>query len=354
MKERIANILVLVLVVSHGLGRHYNTLSAHDSEAFFKLLLAFECLYVTAVALIKLSLLQMYLRIFPSREFRIAAWIIGGTVVAWWLAIVLVCIFQCDPISKAWLPMSAGKCINLKASFIGNAVPNIITDVAILCMPIKQVWQLHVTTTQKLSLLCAFLLGSFVLIASIYRFTTIMAFNMMDTTGKFLCRARWPRHSLTCQPAGTLATACTWCVVETGCGVICACLPTLRPLAKKVSSQFSSTGNKSSRSRTGAASRGPNELVTIGGTGGSKHAISRNKFSRLGKDDPNIQLDSIEYLELDNNGNGGHRQDSQFGNRAHVSAGDRDEARMDGGTLHASQSGSSHGHNESVHGKGFV
>lgn len=102
-----------------------------------------------------------------------------------------------------------------------------------------------------------------------------------------------PEHDLTTcssvdrltKNAVTLATACTWCVVECACGVICACLPTLRPLAKKVSSQFGSTGNKSRG--TGKTGSRATELVTIGG-GNNSHMNSRNMtkspFQKLGKD----------------------------------------------------------------------
>ncbi|POS71421.1 hypothetical protein DHEL01_v210183 [Diaporthe helianthi] len=257
-------------MVDYGMGRHASTLNLDAIENILKLLLGFECMYVTAVALIKFSLLAMYLRIFPSRGFKIAAYIIGGTVAAWWIAIVLVCIFQCNPIYVAWEPWMAGQCIDLKGSFIGNAVPNIVTDIAILTMPVKQVWALHTQFAQKVSLICTFGLGSFVLIASIYRFSTIMQFDVNDTTY-------------------TLATACTWCVVECACGVICACLPTLRPLAKKVSSQFGSTGNISRGTKTGSRAT---ELVTIGGGGGGggggSHMNSRittkSPFQKLGKD----------------------------------------------------------------------
>lgn len=142
------------------MGRHASTISLDELSIVLKHLLAFECLYVSAVAAIKLSILAMYLRIFPSRDFKIAAWIIGGTIIAWWIAIVLVCVFQCNPIYLAWVPWGEGTCINLRASFIGNAVPNILTDVAILIMPIKQVWHLHATMAQKISLLGTFGLGS--------------------------------------------------------------------------------------------------------------------------------------------------------------------------------------------------
>lgn len=142
------------------MGRHASTLNLDMIENVLKHLLGFECMYVTAVALIKFSLLAMYLRIFPSRGFKIAAYIIGGTVMGWWIAIVLVCIFQCNPIYVAWEPWMPGQCIDLKGSFIGNAVPNIVTDIAILIMPVKQVWALHTAPAQKISLICTFGLGS--------------------------------------------------------------------------------------------------------------------------------------------------------------------------------------------------
>ncbi|KAK8119736.1 uncharacterized protein PG998_004362 [Apiospora kogelbergensis] len=258
-------------MIANGLGKHMSVVPPETLTQFFKLLLGFECVYVTAVMLVKLSVLQMYLRIFPSTAFKYTAWGIGAVVVAWWIAIVLVCIFQCTPIPKAWNPSLPGHCIDLKASFVGNAIPNIATDVAILCMPVGQVWHLQVNLAQKLSLLFMFLLGSFVLFASIYRFTTIMHWQIEDTT--------W-----------TLAEACTWCVVESACGVISACLPTLRPVMMKISSQWGSL-NSSRRGGTrttglsGGKSRGFGSdsagLVTIGGgTGASATASGRRPGPR--------------------------------------------------------------------------
>ena len=58
----------LNLVVDYGMGWHASTLDLDAIENVLKLLLGFECMYVTAVALIKFSLLEMYLRIFPSRR----------------------------------------------------------------------------------------------------------------------------------------------------------------------------------------------------------------------------------------------------------------------------------------------
>ncbi|KAF3396161.1 hypothetical protein F1880_007287 [Penicillium rolfsii] len=186
------------------------------------LLMSFECVYCTTVGIIKISILLMYARIFPTRGFRIAAMILGSIVVGWVIAIIFVSVFQCTPIAKAWNPTLPGTCINLKGSFIGNAVPNILTDIAILALPVHVVWGLHATVTHRLSVIAIFLLGSFVVFTSAYRFSTLFEFQPADTP--------W-----------TLAKACTWCLIECASGIISACMPTLRPLFVMISSRFSSS-----------------------------------------------------------------------------------------------------------------
>lgn len=112
------------------------------------------------LVLTKLSILLMYARIFPTRNFRIASFVLGGISVAWAIAIIFVSIFQCTPIARAWDKTIPGHCIDLKASFIGNAIPNIITDIAILALPVRVVWGLHANLTHRLSVIGIFLLGS--------------------------------------------------------------------------------------------------------------------------------------------------------------------------------------------------
>ena len=106
-----------------------------------------------------------------------------------------------------------------------------------------------------------------VLCASAYRFVTVMQFDVADTTG-------------------TLATACTWCVVEVASGIISACLPTLRPLMLLISSQFSSTRNRSGEELATGGRSSKTQLVTIGGTGTKLN----QDFERL-KDDFEVHSD---------------------------------------------------------------
>lgn len=125
-----------------------------------QLLVAYECVYCTTVGIVKISILLMYARIFPTRSFRIAAYILGSIVISWVIAIICVSVFQCTPIAKAWDTSLPGTCINLKDSFVGNAVPNILTDIAILSLPVRVVWGLQATLVHRLTVIAVFLLGS--------------------------------------------------------------------------------------------------------------------------------------------------------------------------------------------------
>lgn len=152
-----------------------------------------------------MSILLMYSRIFPTRDFRMASYILGIVVISWVIAINLVSIFQCVPIEKTWNPTIPGRCINLKGSFVGNAIPNILTDIAILSLPVRAVWRLHATPTHRVSVIVIFLLGSLyvlpvsiccrrilkdyhlsVVFTSIYRFSTLFLFQTTDISCKYL------------------------------------------------------------------------------------------------------------------------------------------------------------------------
>ncbi|PVH77142.1 hypothetical protein DL98DRAFT_424172 [Cadophora sp. DSE1049] len=250
-------IMACIVGVQYGMGKHAAALTTPEIVSYAKSLIAFECLYVTCICFTKIALLLMYLRIFPVRSIKIGAYVLAALSISWCISIIMVSIFQCTPIERTWNPAIPGHCINLKASFIGNAIPNILTDVAILALPMQQVWSLHTSTMQKAQISFVFLLGSFVIFTSIYRFTTLFQFQPADIT--------W-----------TLATAEVWCVVESASGIISACLPTLGHLIQVCSRKLGigSGLTWSSRARTSDPSA---QLQTIGGGGKSNN--SKNMHS---------------------------------------------------------------------------
>ncbi|GMF81341.1 unnamed protein product [Aspergillus oryzae] len=90
---------------------------------------------------------------------KVSAMICGAVVTLWATAFVPTAIFQCTPVARAWDIDIPGHCINLQLGFYCVALPNILTDIAILSLPIRSCWQLHRSVLYRLSLIGVFMLG---------------------------------------------------------------------------------------------------------------------------------------------------------------------------------------------------
>ncbi|KAL4794691.1 hypothetical protein BDV19DRAFT_399300 [Aspergillus venezuelensis] len=179
-------------LVYYGMGLHVENLPTENLVIMAKIgtvLMAYECVYNTTKTVIKIPILLLYIRIFPTRGFRIAAHILGAIT--------------------SWDPTLPGSCIDRLAPVIGNAVPNILTDIAILSLPIRMVWKLQAP----------------VVFCSIYRFTIIFKIRADEIS--------W-----------TIGDASTWCVIQCASGIISGCMPTLRPLYLMISSPFGNSQAK--------------------------------------------------------------------------------------------------------------
>lgn len=167
-----------------------------------------EIIYVAGVNMYKLSLLFFYFRVFPLRVVRIGGYICGGISTAWCVACILAATFQCTPRERLWKPWAHGTCINLFLTQLCISVPSILCDVGILCLPLPHVLRLKTNLTQRILLMFVFLLGSYVVFTSIYRFRIFLAYTTDDVPY-------------------SLAQGCAWNVVEISSGIVSACLPTL-------------------------------------------------------------------------------------------------------------------------------
>lgn len=124
-----------------------------------KLVYCAEIFYVLAISFIKFSILLFYQRIFPTPNFVITLWIIGTITLTWTIAGGLSFVFQCSPVSKTWNPNLNGKCVDIIKLFVGNAIPNIVTDFAIIIAPIPMIFKLRIAYAQKIALCVVFLMG---------------------------------------------------------------------------------------------------------------------------------------------------------------------------------------------------
>lgn len=69
-------------------------------------------------------------------------------------------VFQCVPLRGVWDKTIDAKCgVDNYKFFYGNSIPNIMTDLALLALPIPSVWSLQIPRAQKVILSGIFVLG---------------------------------------------------------------------------------------------------------------------------------------------------------------------------------------------------
>lgn len=115
--------------------------------------------YCAALLAIKMGFLFQYYRVLAVQHMRIVYLVAMVIVGGWALSQTLVGIFTCTPINGFWDKSIESKCIpNLPQWYI-NAAGNIITDIAVFCLPLPAIWKLNLAKPQKLLLLGIFSLG---------------------------------------------------------------------------------------------------------------------------------------------------------------------------------------------------
>jgi hypothetical protein len=146
-------------MVRCGMGLHADVVPLEKIVLIAKFLVVAEILYVYNLVWTKLSLLMMYYRIFRFPYFKRWAYILGTFIILWVICITFLFIFICVPVQKLWYPQLPGHCINQVGTWIANAVSTISTDLAILILPLPQVWKLQLRRAEKIVLTGAFGLG---------------------------------------------------------------------------------------------------------------------------------------------------------------------------------------------------
>ncbi|KKK16523.1 hypothetical protein ARAM_003075 [Aspergillus rambellii] len=178
-----------------------------------------ECLYLTTIALTKISILCFYLRVFPRREFRIAVYVVIAVNIAYVLVFDLISIFQCDPVRGAWERWDDEtdfKCRNINAQGWSAAAINMILDIVVMGLPLRELYQLNLSTRKKAYVMLMFSLGLLVTLVSILRLESLITFsNTQNLTWDYV-------------------TVGYWSTIECHVGVICACLPAIRALFRRV------------------------------------------------------------------------------------------------------------------------
>ncbi|KAF2970820.1 hypothetical protein GQX73_g2823 [Xylaria multiplex] len=217
-----------VVAINGGLGRDVRLVLLENPNSVVVLLQARvqttvvgEIAYTFSSPLIKLSLLALYRRIFPTRVVQIGTQIIGIACIASFIPTFILDFTQCRPLRAFWLvelqTLPTTKCINLFQFLFANAIVNSIIDFSALALPIHEVLKLQITTRQKINVALVFLLGGVAFAAALVR--TISTAQLQQGVTNFSKQFVVP----------TIAT-----VVEIYVAIIGACLPTLMPIYRKL------------------------------------------------------------------------------------------------------------------------
>ena len=129
--------------------------------AWAKILLADTTLYFIGVVPSKLAILALYRRLFTLKPYLIAVYVLAGLIVAASVANIITTLLQCQPIAFNWdKTIEGGHCIDINSFFRWCSIPNIVTDMAMLILPMPVIWQLHTSKNVKIGLTLTFLTGA--------------------------------------------------------------------------------------------------------------------------------------------------------------------------------------------------
>ncbi|KAL8837395.1 MAG: hypothetical protein Q9176_005701 [Flavoplaca citrina] len=168
--------------------------------------------YATAVS-VKTSLILLYYRIFGVvRWFRYLLAAMWAIVLQYFIVCLYVAVFECKPVAFYWdKSIANGTCIDQKRFYRWNGVANLLIDFLVWMLTLPLVWRLQLSLRQKLSLSFVLILGLLACIASIVRVVAFDQVELEDITY-------------------TEVTVSIWTAIEQSIGIVCACLPNIRPL----------------------------------------------------------------------------------------------------------------------------
>jgi hypothetical protein len=111
---------------------------------------------------IKAAILLLYLRVFsPHRSsgFAILIKTFVGVVCCFYFALTVAKICQCLPRERIWNKAVPGTCVSLPGLLDSSGSFNIASDVLILLVPLKGVWNLQMSRLRKVGIYAIFTVG---------------------------------------------------------------------------------------------------------------------------------------------------------------------------------------------------
>jgi len=227
-----------------GLGKKQNLVTNAQALDVQKAQYASDILYMASLCLAKISILLLLERLAVSRLHKRITLITAGVVGVWAIVGIVVLAAQCGS-AVPWAS-SSPKCIDIKAFWIGMAVPDILTELVTIIIPVAMMIPVQVAVSKKAVVVAAFIFRILSIIATIVRLLYIHPATM---------------HSPDYTFNAVNYNIVTQCVLSV-C-ITTACIPCLKPFLDSFDSGFMGISFK-------------NRLP------GGSHSQSRNRDFKLG------------------------------------------------------------------------
>ncbi|KAF5596072.1 uncharacterized protein FSUBG_8982 [Fusarium subglutinans] len=208
----------MVAMTHYGLGRHIYILSPQQIKLYLRCFWLSILFYTYALFAIKLTFLIHYYRIMSISNMR---WLYLGAlgfIIVWGTFQGIGVFFFCTPIQAFWDSDVKGRCmLSQPTMWLISSIVHIVTDFAIIVMPLPIIWKLQLPQPQKIYLTGIFGLGTLTLAIAILRL------QWLDPVADMT----WWN-----------VTAASWSMAEIVSGITCACLPTFKPLLVGIKNWF--------------------------------------------------------------------------------------------------------------------
>lgn len=224
--------------VSNGLGKHMVDIPVDMRDILRRSEYAFSVLYNPCLMLTKTSIIVFYLSVMSKdvdKVFKWLNWITLAIVNIGGLSLTFLSICQCSPVSAGYVyPTPNGStCTDIVSLYLSSAPVNIITDLALLILPMPILTGMRLPKKQKIILVVTFGFGGFVAVVDVVRIAYLQtaALDRFNGSGG-IASADASDFSW------YAALSFMWSAVEVHIGIICACVPSLKPLFLKFLPRF--------------------------------------------------------------------------------------------------------------------
>lgn len=116
-------------------------------------------MYNIALTIAKLSAMFQFLRFFVIPEMRIVAWTLISIVSMYCVAITIALLCSCLPIESFWIEALPGKCVDFLVLWYFNSSFNVVTDIAVVVLPLYVLKDLRLPRRQKWAVMGVFGVG---------------------------------------------------------------------------------------------------------------------------------------------------------------------------------------------------